>query len=88
MEGCMLLCEAAIFISSTLMVVWDMASDEGMEGYQDMEVYTLLCSISTFFALAVTLSLLLVPTQVRSCTTWDMPLKLNNAQKHCVAVQV
>jgi hypothetical protein len=81
MEACMLLCEVAIFICSILLVVWDMASSEGMEGYQDMAVYTVLCSISTFFALAVTLSLLLVPTHVRSCTTSYMPLNQSTAQK-------
>jgi hypothetical protein len=80
MEACMLLCEAAIFTCSILMVVWNMASKEGMEGYQDMEVYTVLCSISTFFALAVTLSLLLVPTHVRSCTPVIMPLMATKAQ--------
>jgi hypothetical protein len=76
----MLLCEVAIFICSILLVVWDMAR-EGMEGYQDMAVYTVLCSISTFFALAITLSLLLVPTHVRSCTTSYMPLNQSTAQK-------
>jgi hypothetical protein len=83
----MLLCEAAIFICSILMVIWDMASSEGMEGYQDMAVYIVLCSISTFLALATTLSLLLVPTHVRSCTTSYMPLKQSTAQKHCDSVQ-
>jgi hypothetical protein len=87
MEACMLLCEAAIFTCSTLMVVWNMASDEGMEGYQDMEVYTVLCSISTFFALAVTLSLLLVPTHVRSCTPVMMPLMATKSQIWCFAVE-
>jgi hypothetical protein len=71
MEGCMLLCEAAIFICSLLVVKWDMAAGESMEGFEDMAVYTVLCSISTLFALVVTLSLLFVPTQVRSCTTGD-----------------
>jgi hypothetical protein len=91
----MLLCEAAIFICSILMVVWDMASSEGMEGYQDMAVYTVLCSISTFLALATTLSLLLVPTHVRSCTNTYMPpnqstIQPNQStiQKHCESVHV
>jgi hypothetical protein len=61
----MLVCEAAIFVCSILLVKWDMVSAGGMEGYEDMEVYTVLCSVSTFFALSVTLSLLLVPTHVR-----------------------
>jgi hypothetical protein len=87
MEGCMLLCEAVIFTCSILMVVWDMASNEGMKGYQDMAVYTVLCSISTFFALAVTLSLLLIPTHVRSCTPVIMPLMPSKAQICCVAVE-
>jgi hypothetical protein len=65
----MLVCEAAIFTCSVLMVVWNMSSSDGMEGYEDMTVYTVLCSISTFCALAITLSLLLIPTHVRSCTT-------------------
>jgi hypothetical protein len=70
----MFLCEAVIFICSILIVVWDMASSDGMEGYDDMPVYTVLCSISTFCALAVTLSMLLVPTHVRSFTTGAIPL--------------
>jgi hypothetical protein len=82
----MLFCEAATFICSILMVVWDMTSNRGMEGYEDMAVYTLLCSVSTFFAITVTLSLLLVPTHVRSCTTRQMPLTLSNGQKDCSAV--
>jgi hypothetical protein len=65
MEACMFLCEAAIFICSILLVKWDMVSDDGVEGYDDMEVYTVLCSVSTFFALSITLALLLVPTHVR-----------------------
>jgi hypothetical protein len=65
----MFLCESVIFICSILVVVWDMASSDGMEGYEDMPVYTVLCSISTFLALAMTLSMLLVPTHVRSYTT-------------------
>jgi hypothetical protein len=69
MEACMLVCEAAIFTCSILMVLWNMASNRGMVGYEDMAVYTVLCSISTLFAITVTLSLLLVPTHVRSCTT-------------------
>jgi hypothetical protein len=67
LEGCMFLCEATIFVCSVLVFHWDMASDGSIEGFEDMAVYTALCSISTFFALAVTLSLLLIPTQVRSC---------------------
>jgi hypothetical protein len=76
----MFLCEAVIFICSILVVEWDMASHEGMEGYEDMPAYTVLCSISTFLALAMTLSMLLVPTHVRSCTTCDTPLIMPNAQ--------
>jgi hypothetical protein len=73
-EACMFLCEAMIFICSILIVVWDMVSTDGMEGYEDMPVYTVLCSISTFCALAMTLSMLLVPTHVRSFTTGTIPL--------------
>jgi hypothetical protein len=80
LEGCMFLCEAVIFICSILMVVWDMVSTDGMEGYEDMPVYTVMCSISTFCALAVTLSMLLVPTHVRSFTTGAFPLNQSNAQ--------
>jgi hypothetical protein len=64
----MFLCEAAVFICSVLLVKWDMVSDRGMAGYEDMEVYTVLCSVSTFLALAITLTLLLVPTHVRICS--------------------
>jgi hypothetical protein len=71
----MFLCEAVIFICSILVVVWDMASNEGMEGYDDMPVYTVLCSISTFCALLLTISLLLVPHHVRSCITGAIQLK-------------
>jgi hypothetical protein len=73
----MLVCEAATFTCSILMVVWNMTSSGGMEGYEDMAVYTVLCSVSTFFAITVTLSLLLVPTHVHSCTTGHMPLTLS-----------
>jgi hypothetical protein len=76
----MFLCEAVIFICSILMVVWDMVSTDGMEGYEDMPVYTVMCSISTFCALAMTLSMLLVPTHVRSFTTGAFPLNQENAQ--------
>jgi hypothetical protein len=69
MEGCMFVSEAVVFICSILVVVWDMASHEGMEGYDDMHMYTVLCAISTFCALSMTLSLLLIPTHVRDCTT-------------------
>jgi hypothetical protein len=64
MEASMLLCEAAIFICSILMVEWDMTVN-GDVGYEDMKAYTVLCSISTFLALGTTLSLLLVPKHVR-----------------------
>jgi hypothetical protein len=70
MELCMLLCESVIFICSILLVVWDMAAD-GTGDFEDMEVYTFMCSVSTFFALAITLSLLLVPTHVRVCLAGD-----------------
>jgi hypothetical protein len=62
-------CEAVVFTCSILVVVWDMASSHGMESYEDMAAYTVLCSISTFLALAMTLSMLLVPAHVRGCTT-------------------
>jgi hypothetical protein len=62
-------CEAVVFTCSILVVVWDMASSHGLEGYDDMPAYTVLCSISTFLALAMTLSMLSVPAHVRSCTT-------------------
>jgi hypothetical protein len=68
MEAGMLLCEAAILVCSILLVKWDMVTDDGVEGYEDMEVYTVLCSVSTFLALSITLSLLLVPTHVRICS--------------------
>lgn len=65
----MLLCEATIFVCSILAVKWDMTARGSIEGFEDMAVYTVLCSISTFFALTVTLLLLLVPTHVRNFTT-------------------
>ena len=60
----MLVCEGTIFTCSALALKWQM-SDDSLEGFQDMGIYTVLCAISTFFALAVTLLLLFVPTQVR-----------------------
>ena len=64
LEACMLVCEAVTLVCSTLALRWQMA-DESLEGFQDMGMYTVLCAISTFCALAITLSLLCVPTQVR-----------------------
>ena len=59
----MLVCEAATFTCSALALRWKMA-DGSLEGFQDMGFYTVMCAISTFCALAVTLLLLFVPTQV------------------------
>jgi hypothetical protein len=84
----MFICEAVVFICSILVVVWDMASNEGMEGYNDMHMYTVLCSISTFCALLQTLSLLLIPTHVRRSTTDAISLHPSSAQKQCNAAQV
>jgi hypothetical protein len=84
-EACMLLCESVIFICSILVMVWDMATNVGMEGYEDMRMYTVLCSMSTFFALSMTLSLLLVPTHVRSCSSGDIPEPVITQEHHNVA---
>jgi hypothetical protein len=84
----MFLCEAVVFTCSILMVVWDMASNEGMEGYDDMPAYTALCSISTFCALATTILMLLVPPHVRSCTTCAIPLIMPSAAKPRDVVEV
>ena len=56
----MLLCEGGILTCSALILRWQMA----VEGFEDMAVYTVLCAVSTFSALAINLSLLFVPTQV------------------------
>ena len=61
----MLVCEATIFTCSALALRWQMA-DESLEGFQDMGFYTVMCAISTFSALTVTVLLLFVPTQVCS----------------------
>lgn len=67
LEACMLVCDAAAFACSVLILRWHM-DDDSLEGFQDMGAcYTVLCAISTFCALAVTLSLLFVPTQVQNC---------------------
>jgi hypothetical protein len=81
----MLVCETAVFICSILMVVWDIGSDGTIEGYEDMAVYTVPCSIATFFALIMTLSLLLVPTHVRSCSSCDILLTLNEQKQEDAA---
>lgn len=60
LEASMLLCEAVIFVCSILILKWDME-----QPYQDMEVYTVMCSISTFTALAITLSFFIIPSHVR-----------------------
>ena len=67
MEATMLVCETAIFVCSVLIIRWDMAEvgQGNLQAYHDMKVYTVMCSISTFAALAVTLSFFIVPTQVR-----------------------
>ena len=59
----MLVCEGVTLTSAALSLRWQMA-DDSLEGFQDLGFYTVMCAISTFCALAVTLLPLFVPTQV------------------------
>lgn len=58
----MLVCEATIFAMSILLVEYNMTAS--LEAYNDMEVYTVMCSMSTFAGLMITILLIAVPGKV------------------------
>jgi hypothetical protein len=58
----MLFCEASILSCSV--VILRMNVNEYMEGYDNMEGYTLMCAVATLGALCITLTLLLTPAKV------------------------
>lgn len=58
----MLVCEATIFAMSMLLVTFNMS--QSVEGYGDIQVYTVMCSMSTIAALSITLMLICVPNKV------------------------
>jgi hypothetical protein len=62
----MLLCEAVGFTCSILIVKWDMTADGGQGGYADMAMHRAMCAASTLCALAITITLLVVPSHVRT----------------------
>ncbi|NJR43681.1 MAG: hypothetical protein HC767_14555 [Akkermansiaceae bacterium] len=66
LEGMMLLCEATVLICSILILKWDMTISQVTGSYDDMEMYSVMCSASTLCALAITITLLIVPEHVRS----------------------
>jgi hypothetical protein len=97
LEGSMFLCEVVGLACSILIVKWDMAADGGQGGYQDMAVYSVMCGISTACALAITISLLVVPAHVRTVvllqccsTSGDGPscLRMQNASGDVVCTRV
>jgi hypothetical protein len=61
-ETIMMLCEATIFAMSVVLVRYNM--EPSLEAYNDLEVYTVMCSLSTFVALGLTVLSILVPKQV------------------------
>lgn len=64
LEGSMLLCEATVFTCSILALKWEMTAYGGEGGYEDMALYSMMCSISTVAALLITVTLLIVPEHV------------------------
>lgn len=76
LESAMLLCEVTAFTCSILALKWKMNAtgvydhdhthEEVEEGYDDMALYSVMCSISTFCAVLITVTLLIVPEHV--CT--------------------
>ena len=45
-----------------------MAADGGQGGYEDMALYSVMCSVSTFCAFMVTVAMVFVPEQVCALT--------------------
>ena len=69
----MLVSEAVVLTCSLLALRWGMAADGGQGAYEDMAVYSVMCSISTACAFTITVILVAVPEHV--CTTYNMPAK-------------
>ena len=64
----MLVCEATVLSCSLLALRWGMAADGGQGGYEDMALYSVMCSVSTFCAFMVTVAMVFVPEQVCALT--------------------
>lgn len=61
----MFVCKAVVLTCSLLILNWGMTADGGLSAYDDMKLYSVMCSISTFTAFGITMITLVVPEQVR-----------------------
>ena len=68
LEGSMMVCEATVLTCALLALRWLMAADGGQGGYTDLTAFSAMCSVSTFFALMVTVAMVVVPEQVCALT--------------------
>ena len=64
----MLVSEVTVLTASLLALRWDMTTDGGTGGYQDMRIYSVMCSMSTFCAFLLTVTIMVVPEHVCTCS--------------------
>lgn len=65
LELMMVTCEGTIFTCSLIILKTGMAEEgTGSNKYQDMQMYTVVCGVSTFLAFGITVVLLVVPEEV------------------------
>ena len=76
MECSMMVCEATVLTCALLALRWGMSADGGQGGYTDLTAFSAMCSVSTFFALMVTVAMVVVPEQVCALTACQPPANL------------